>query len=245
MNNLEISFFDQANEDLYSEYDHFDYSYKGKEDWETYQYYRNLYGDNSVQREIEECWKEYEEYWEDRYFELSEDECYWWGDDDDYEYWDDLWDDESWDIDELEDYIHLCEICGIHVETETTEDVLAVWKDMEQFWIWNGTPEDDYEEELLAEADVEEKPIRTRADRWKNAFKAKARRVEILKNKGFSPEYEYCEKWLRQGKKMSEIRSKKSKDNVKSYRQARRARRNPNLSGKGNAYRRTTRGWYD
>ena len=104
---------------------------------------------------------------------------------------------------------------------------------------------DDYEEELLAESESEERPTRTRAERRKNAFKAKARRVEILKNKGFSPEYEYCEKWLRQGKKMSEIRSKKSKDNEKSYRQARRARRNPNLSGKGNAYRRTTRGWYD
>lgn len=220
MNNLELSFFDSI--------------YSDEIQFAKAEAFR-------IAKEIDSCWEEYEEYIKEKYFWKTEDDLWWDRWDHEFDLMEYVYDMTEWDINELEDYIHLCELCGIHVETETAEDVLAVWKEMERFW--NGS--DDYEEELLAESEVEERPTRTRADRRKNAFKAKARRVEILKNKGFSPEYEYCEKWLRQGKKLSEIRSKKSKDNEKNYKQARKARRNPNLSGKGNAYRKTTRGWFD
>ena len=242
MNNLEKYFFDQADQanETFTE----DPSEDFRDDniYECFKRSMEIYGDGIVQIEIDQLWEDNREYWEGLLYDVSPEEM--WCDRYERE-WDlreYLYSTTEWEIDELEDYVHLCELCGIRVETETAQDVLDLWDEMTRFW--NGTPEDD-EEELLAESESEERSTRTRADRRKNAFKAKARRVEILKNKGFSPEYEYCEKWLRQGKKMSEIRSKKSKDNVKSYRQARRARRNPNLSGKGNAYRRTTRGWYD
>lgn len=209
-------------------------------DWWWYQYNNGLIPDKNMECEMNYCWKQYDEYWDDLYSEMTEDEIWWdrYYDEADYaEYLDDCYD---YACDEISDFIKAIDYWanygfkGFIDETLTLDDVteeIAAYQELKELG-WKSM-RFDFEPEY----DKPLKKDRSRADRRKKTAHAKNHHRRILeKYWNVDPEN------LRQAKygyRISEVNGKRDEYYGNKGRESRRKLRHMSeVSMKGAGYKR-------